>query len=84
MKEQIKFVLALGAVLLLLPCVLTVFLSGRGAVSFFGEEDLEGYVAAGTCLALPDQKPVLHADGGGAADADRRDHRADFKSKETA
>lgn len=53
MKEQIKFVLALGAVLLLLPCVLTVFLSGRGAVSFFGEEDLEGYVAAGTCLALP-------------------------------
>ena len=51
MKEQIKFVLALGAVLLLLPCVLTVFLSGRGAVSFFGEEDLEGYVAAGTCLA---------------------------------
>ena len=38
MKEQIKFVLALGAVLLLLPCVLTVFLSGRGAVSFSGRK----------------------------------------------
>lgn len=53
MKERLKFFVAAGTVLLLLPCVLTVLLSGRGAVSFSGTRDLEGYVAAFTYLAAP-------------------------------
>lgn len=53
MKERLKFLAAAATVLLLLPCVLTVLLSGRGAVSISRDTDLEGYVAACTYLAAP-------------------------------
>ena len=53
MKEKLKFVAAAATVLLLLPCVLTVLLSGRRAVTISGDGDLEGYVAACTYLAAP-------------------------------
>lgn len=63
MKEGLKFIIAAATVLLLLPCVLTALLSGRGAFAVRREADLEGYVAAYTCLAAPqaEEKEMLKA-----------------------